>query len=367
MLNFRSIPPIGRWLFIGLCACLLSLHMGPAHANSPFFWDFIDVDITLETDGDLLVTETQKYTFTAAHTNQRYRYIPLDRVDQISDVEVYENDQRLPAEVGTQQNQLWIRWQHALNPPESHTFVLKYRVIGGVQVQGQTSKIYWQALFPERNAPIQRSNVTIHLPDALSGTVTQFHSEGIASVNQALNPQTFEFTVDQPLAPKQFLNVSVRFPSDILNLTPPRWQSRATAQTRSSASNRADTARRNSGSSAPVWIMMGLIGLVTCFSVCLRKRCPQCHKRTLNRSSRVLAHATRNKSGSREVRHSCSSCDYRRTNTEVIPKLSSPSNTSYGGYSGGGYTGGGYSGGGYGGGASGGSSGGGCSGGGGGG
>lgn len=105
MFNFRKIPGISRWLVIGLCACLLSLSPGLVWADSPFYWDFIKVDVNLQTNGDLLVTETQKYTFTDNHTNQRYRYIPLDRVDQITDVEVYEGEERLSAETGTENGQ----------------------------------------------------------------------------------------------------------------------------------------------------------------------------------------------------------------------------------------------------------------------
>ncbi|MCU0547210.1 MAG: hypothetical protein MUE44_34475 [Oscillatoriaceae cyanobacterium Prado104] len=37
----------------------------------PFYWDNINVAIEVQTNGDMLVTETQKYVFTADYNNER--------------------------------------------------------------------------------------------------------------------------------------------------------------------------------------------------------------------------------------------------------------------------------------------------------
>ena len=105
MMTFNLIPQFNRWLWLGLCICLLSLSVGWAQAASPFYWDFINVDIALQSNGDLVVTETQKYTFTADHTNQRYRYIPLADLERITDVTVSEGDRALPTQTGTHDGQ----------------------------------------------------------------------------------------------------------------------------------------------------------------------------------------------------------------------------------------------------------------------
>jgi hypothetical protein len=62
---------------------------------------------------------------------QRYRYISLAKVDDIQDVTVQENDKIIPNKIGIENNQFWISWQHELNPPEAHTFVLKCGGSGG--------------------------------------------------------------------------------------------------------------------------------------------------------------------------------------------------------------------------------------------
>ena len=67
----------------------------------------------------------------------------MDRIDDIQDVEVFEltgngetssNPIPRPHAIQTDQNDLWICWSHELNPPEIHTFLLKYRVIGAIYV-----------------------------------------------------------------------------------------------------------------------------------------------------------------------------------------------------------------------------------------
>ena len=121
-------------LFGLLAVAIIAAPMTTAQEPAPFYWEFINVDIDVQENGDMLITETQKYVFTSSHTNERYRWIPLGKVDGIEDVQVSEEGNILSATTGVENNQLWVRWSHALSPPESHTFVLKYRVIGGLHI-----------------------------------------------------------------------------------------------------------------------------------------------------------------------------------------------------------------------------------------
>lgn len=183
----------------------------------PFYWDAINVQIDVQTNGDMLVTEEQKYIFTGNHTTQRYRYIPLDRVQEIRDVTVTENGQKLSSQTGIEHNQLWIRWNHKLQAPESHNFVLKYRVVGGLQQEGENSRVRWKAIFADRQAPVNKSLVQVKLPESLSGKVTSFNSSGVTASSRQLDPRTIEFTTSQPIPSQQELEVLVNFPAGILN------------------------------------------------------------------------------------------------------------------------------------------------------
>jgi len=137
----RSIATI-LVLFGLMAVATIAAPTATAQGLGPFYWDFINVDIDVQENGDMLITETQKYVFTSNYTNERCRWIPLDKVDAIGDVQVSEEGNILSATTGVKNNQLWVKWTHALSPPESHTFVLKYRVIGGLHVYDDGDQVY---------------------------------------------------------------------------------------------------------------------------------------------------------------------------------------------------------------------------------
>ena len=211
-----------RRFFFFASALLLTLALSITDIQAqtmPFFWEFINADIAVQNNGDMLVTETQKYTFTSNHTNQRYRYIPLDKVKQITDVSVSENNQIIPSDTGIKNNQLWISWKHPLNPPESHTFVIKYRVVGGLQESGNNLQVYWKAIFSERNSTIQRSRVTVSFPLELAGKILEYQSFGIPNQAKKIDDKTIEFTAKKALPPQTDLEVQITFPKGILNVS----------------------------------------------------------------------------------------------------------------------------------------------------
>jgi hypothetical protein len=214
-----------------------TVHPVRAQESPPFYWELVHIEIEVHEDGDMLVTETQTYVFTAPHTDQRYRWLPLDKVDGIQDVQVFEAGRRLAATTGIEKDQLWIRWQHPLSPPESHTFVLKYRVKGGLQIHEAGDQIFWKAVFKDRAAPIQSAQVTIRLPASLAEQVTSFQSFGVPADARQVDARTIEFVSRGPLPPGEELEVQVVYPHGLLDLPPPAWQQARGVQPDSSQHN----------------------------------------------------------------------------------------------------------------------------------
>jgi hypothetical protein len=192
--------------------------------QTPFYWDYVNVNIDVQTNGDMLITEEQKYVFNSQHSNQRYRYIRLHKVDEIKDITVKENNQTIPSTTKIKNDYIWINWQHPLNPPESHTFTINYRVVGGLHTQNENTLVYWKAIFAKRSAPIENAKVTVTLPPALAGKVIDFRSFGVPAKSRQINPITFEFIANQPVVPQQELEVKVTFPKNVLNIPPANWQ-----------------------------------------------------------------------------------------------------------------------------------------------
>ena len=67
MINKRLIKKIVFLLMASLSLFLVTVTHAAAQ-QLPFYWDNINVIIDVQTNGDMLVTETQKYVFTATTT-----------------------------------------------------------------------------------------------------------------------------------------------------------------------------------------------------------------------------------------------------------------------------------------------------------
>lgn len=300
---------------IAVIAALVTTLISVTHVNAsdtPFYWDSINVDINVQQNGEMWVTETQHYVFKSSDDNQRYRYIPLNKVDEIRDVTVTEKAQPLPVTTGTENEQFWIRWQHPLHPPESHVFVIKYRVLGGLQVYPENTQVYWKAIFADRKAVVQSSTVVVHLPEAVSGQVNSYTAYG-ANVSHQIDPKTFKFTTDQPLIPGEEVEIQISFPSSILNLPQPQWQQFGVDRVLQFASRNL------------LYILCGVPFFYIAFWIPARIisscRCPQCKKLTLRTQSHTFAQPTRYASGQARVIQHCNHCSYHQEFDKLVPYI----------------------------------------------
>ncbi|MEG3882502.1 DUF2207 domain-containing protein, partial [Microcoleus sp. herbarium7] len=345
MINKRILKKIVFLLLASLSIFLVTVTHAAAQ-QLPFYWDNINVIIDVQKNGDMLVTETQKYVFTADYNNERYRYIPLDKVDEIKDVTVAENNQIIPSSTGTENNQLWIRWQHELKPPDTHTFVIKYRVVGGLQLDGENTQVYWKAIAAGRKAPINTGKVTVRLPEALSGKVLSFTNFGAAAVPRQVDPKTFEFVASQAIPPEQELEVQIAFPQAILNVPQPGWQ-QSGKQSQSTSGEKTifveDIMEEGSFMERILWFFTFLpffaifltLTIILPIRLIIRwiddRRCPECKQLKLKSTYKVLIRATTSRPGKRYVTHHCGNCSYHKEYEQVIPVISDDSGGGGGG------------------------------------
>ena len=212
---------------IGLVILIYTIPIQVASAK-PFNWEKIDVDLELVESGDLLVTETQKYVFTGKYTNQRNRYIKIDQIDRLQDIVVTENNQPVAnLQISKSGDRQHLVWEHALANkfPEAHTFVLKYRVVGGLEVADPQTKFKWMAIFPDRQAAIQAAQVTLHLPAKLAGTAKNFITNGVAVDTKNIDSTTIQFVTKGSIEPQSYLAILGQFPTDLLTIQKSQWQS----------------------------------------------------------------------------------------------------------------------------------------------
>ena len=176
-------------VFITLGAAL----PGFAH-NSPFYWDFINVNLNIQDNGDILVTEEQKYVFTDLHSPQHYRFFKLDNIKAIDNVRVFEDKKLLPVKTKIKGDEFWIEWQENIKDKDTHLFTLKYRAIGAITNNYGADKLYWKAIFPKRDAVIKKAEVVVELPELLAGKIRNYYNVGGNFKSSLINDKLIKFT-----------------------------------------------------------------------------------------------------------------------------------------------------------------------------
>jgi uncharacterized membrane protein len=169
-------------LLSALCFLLLT-SVGFA-ADKSFKYNSWDVDVVVNKDSTLNVTETYNEQITGEYTG-RYRNLMYgDNVLGFSDISVSENGvPYIPGAVikgivnepgyfmytdykysGDYMEVLWsFRAQD-----EAKTFTLKYKVDGGFYYYDDTDQLEWKAVSEEREQEIDSVKVTVHLPEDIS-------------------------------------------------------------------------------------------------------------------------------------------------------------------------------------------------------
>ena len=122
-----------------------------------------------------------------------------------------------------------IRWGHRpINPPESLTFVLRYRVRGAIEIDqaGDLDSITWEALFGnrKRGATIERAVVTLRLPGGLPPQLRRQESFGVDADSRWLDARTVEFIPRESLPGSGRLAVQVSFPHGLVDGPAPTWR-----------------------------------------------------------------------------------------------------------------------------------------------
>lgn len=241
-----------------------------AQAKS-FYWERFDVDMALQENGDIRVTETQTLIFSGAPFTFGFGTIPTGGAgnnDNISNISVSENGVAYiesgsngpgTFEVSRSRDEVRIDWYF---PPAlgRHTYQFSYTIEGGVIVgtseEGSGDQIFWKAIPPDLPARVDNSTVTIRLPEGVQpqrytgtnnylveGTVNGSTNAVRTSVSE--NGRLITYELQRPLYGGDLFEVRVQWPHGILDISTPAWQQRQ---------QRADA----------ISLVLGLIGMLLC-------------------------------------------------------------------------------------------------------
>ncbi|HIC93813.1 MAG TPA: DUF2207 domain-containing protein, partial [Anaerolineae bacterium] len=210
-------------LFFGLA--------GLAQAQSKtFYWKRLDVDITVLPNSDIRIVETQEIVFTRGSFHFGYRSIPMDRLEEIADVEVWEGDRRFrPGRGGEYTYETYrddgdfvIKWYFPYTSNSTHTYTIAYTVKGGLRFYEGGDQLYWKAVFPDRDFPVKASTVTVHLPEGAKPQKVAAY--GVPAEWKIVDDRTVVFTASGEISPGRELEVRVQFPHGVVQGQPAAWQ-----------------------------------------------------------------------------------------------------------------------------------------------
>ncbi|HEX8968911.1 MAG TPA: DUF2207 domain-containing protein [Chloroflexota bacterium] len=239
------------WAFPLLCLLLLLSALptwAQGSASAPVSWQRFDVDLSIQPNGSVAVTETQSLRATRT-IQEGYRVVPLDRTTGASDVSVAEvvdgrsvaytpgrsRPNTFTTSVGSEG--LSIDWWFSPTSATgaSRTFVLRYVVSGAVRVYAAGDQLDWVAIYADNRAGlVDASTVTVHLPgdvdpsDLKSAWYRYPQGARYGALPEAgsgtqLDARTVQFTPGQ-LPSLVGAEVRVQFPHGLIQAAPPAWQ-----------------------------------------------------------------------------------------------------------------------------------------------
>jgi uncharacterized protein (TIGR04222 family) len=223
-----------RWLILVVVLLVTSLCVPTALAASDLAWNRTDVDIQINPDGTLTVTENYDITFGNRTFRKGFATIPQGR-GSLSNVKVWEGDQSYAPsgsnapytfETSTADNgDLDITWYFPPTSNSRHQFNVQYTVEDGILYYPEEGydRLQWIAVPGDHDWPILASRVTVHTPQGAPILRVGVANDSPATAEQtSANRAVFEAT--RPLKSDQGIEVRVDFEHGVVAGSPPAWQ-----------------------------------------------------------------------------------------------------------------------------------------------
>jgi hypothetical protein len=116
-----------------------------------------------------------------------------------------------------------LRWFYPPTSDAARTFTLSYTVDGAIYVDEGFDELWWVAVFPERDVPVERSRVTLRLPEGAGLSAADVSLPG-ATAEEQVGPESVTLTRDAPLPPGEALELRVALDPDLIDAPVPDWQ-----------------------------------------------------------------------------------------------------------------------------------------------
>ena len=129
-----------------------------------------DVDLEIQPDGALVVTETVDFRFEGGPFTYVFRDLAYTEIDEIDRLQASMDGDVLPQGTGPGQveieagDPLKVTWHFAPTSNSTHTFTLVYRVQGAIRQLDDADALIWRAIPEEHDYKIASSTITLRYP-----------------------------------------------------------------------------------------------------------------------------------------------------------------------------------------------------------
>ena len=226
-----------RWAsVVAVIVAMVCVSVAQAGQLAALAWSRYDVDILVNTNGTLTVTEIQTIAFTGGQSFRKgFAVIPQAR-GTLSEVKVWEDSQTYTPsssnqpytfETSTNDNgDLEIVWYFPPTVNTTHTYHLQYTVRSGLLFYADRGydRLQWKAIAPDHDAPIAAATVTVRVPSGAAVLRAGVSNDSPAVSGIAPDQLSAAFDATGSLRSGQGLEVRLDFQHGVVAGSPPAWQ-----------------------------------------------------------------------------------------------------------------------------------------------
>ncbi len=239
MRSYRKLPQFVAVVLLALV--VLAVFAPPVHGvrlEKSAVWKRLDVDLTVQPNGDLRVIETHEVAFTGGPFHYGYRSIPTDRLTGIDDVSVVDQSGRkytssssgepYTFRITEKEGDIYIYWYFPYGSDMTKAWNVSYTVHGALRYYDSGDQLWWKAVFPDRTVPVRSSTVTVHLPGNVP--VEKYQAYFVKYTARKLDDHTVQFQTTEQVPPNTAFEIRVQFPHGLVAGSPAPWQQKLDRQ-----------------------------------------------------------------------------------------------------------------------------------------
>lgn len=212
-----------------------------AQDTKTLYWQRYDVDLSVQKNGDVRITETQELVFTQGTFRYGQREIPLNRLSDITDIAVRELDGPVYRQATTDEPYTfriiresgWVKIRYNFPPSADtrRTIVIGYTVKDSLRYypdQG-VDQLFWKAIPAGNPFPTKTTVITLHVPEP--ATFTNYRVYG-AQATTGFRPgqRDASITIQGPIRAGQEVEVVAEWQHGIVAGQAQPWQKELDAE-----------------------------------------------------------------------------------------------------------------------------------------